>query len=264
MLRQVMLVTAVALLAAGCAGRTTTMYMKDAQAKETAVEFPNGTVLGGASKEQASTLARLFVDSHNMAMQEMADVRLAHSQMLKGQDEMKKFAQHTDARLQQFLDSTERLSRKSSETAEAALRMLEQLSKKQGTGEITVFFPTGVSRVSRNSLEYNRLVSFADYIARESRGRKVLLISIGCASATGSKNTNMRLARNRAEYPVDVIRKYLINTPHEFYKVYGVGDIYSPQSVSMKEHERYQHARLIAVFEDDDAIELPVEPMEHF
>jgi hypothetical protein len=33
--------------------------------------------------------------------------------------------------------------------------------------------------------------------------------------------------------------------------VYGTGDLYSPKGVKLKEHERYQHARVIAVFAGD-------------
>lgn len=265
MLRNLALVMVAGMVAFGCAGKATTMSMKDSSAQESAVVFPKGTMFGGASKEQASALAKLLVDSHNMAMREMGEVRVAHAQIMKNQDEMKTVARQTQERLARLAEVTEKTAQRNYEVAEAALRTLEQMSKRQGTGELTVFFPTGVSSVRKNSLEYERLVHFADYLARESRGRKVLLISIGCASTTGNKKLNSKLARERAEYPVDIVRQYLVNTPHEFYKVYGVGDIYSPQNVSMKEHLRYQHARLIAVFEGDTTTELPVEPpMEHF
>lgn len=265
MLKNLVLLMGAGAVAFGCAGNAATLYVKDSRAQESAVVFPKGTVFGGASKEQASTLAKLLVDSHNLAMNDMGEVKSAQAQMLKGQDEIKAAARQTQERLLQLAEVTEKTAQRNYEVAEAALRSLEQMAKRQGTGELTVFFPTGVSRVAKNSLDYERIVHFADYLARESRGRKVLLISVGCASTTGNKKLNTKLARDRAEYPVDIVRHYLVNTPHEFYKVYGVGDIYSPQNVSMREHLRYQHTRLIAVFEGDTSTELPVEPpMEHF
>lgn len=37
---------------------------------------------------------------------------------------------------------------------------------------------------------------------------------------------------------------------------------YSPKNVPMKEHERYQHTRLIAVYETEQIPNLPAEPMK--
>ena len=118
----------------------------------------------------------------------------------------------------------------------------------------------GKANSAEKSLEYKRLVDFVDFLARESKGRKVLLVSIGSASAVGKKSLNMKLAQVRAEYPRPIIDKYLINIPHENYKVYGVGDLYSPKGVSKNERDRYQHTRLIAVFETDQIPALPEEP----
>ena len=138
---------------------------------------------------------------------------------------------------------------KTQETAQRTLAVLEELSRRHGTGEITVFFPVGGSTLP--AVERERLVRFADFAAREARGRKLLLVSIGSASAFGEQKLNRRLAERRSAAPIDVMDKYLINQPHEFHKVYGTGDLYSPKGVKLKEHERYQHARVIAVFAGD-------------
>lgn len=132
------------------------------------------------------------------------------------------------------------------ETARRSLAVLEELSRRHGTGEITVFFP--VAGATLSAVERDRLVRFADFAAREARGRKLLLVSLGSASAFGDQKVNQRLAERRSAVPVDVMDKYLINVPHEFHKVYGTGDLYSPKGVKLKEHQRYQHARVIAVF----------------
>jgi hypothetical protein len=138
------------------------------------------------------------------------------------------------------------LTQKTQETAQRTLAALEELSRRHGTGEITVFFP--VSSAALSTAERDRLVRFTDFAAREARGRKLLLVSIGSASAFGNQKVNQRLAERRSAVPIDVMDKYLINVPHEFHKVYGTGDLYSPKGVKLKEHERYQNARVIAVF----------------
>jgi len=63
----------------------------------------------------------------------------------------------------------------------------------------------------------------------------------------------MKLAKKRSEAPLDILDKYLINIPHEFYKVYGTGDLHSPKNVKMKENQRYQHTRIIALFDTAQA-----------
>lgn len=260
------------LLLFACAGERTQLQMRDTTVVPTGpekvmkpetvmkkVEIPPGTVFGGASKEQAAALAQMFVTSHNMAMQQFDKItelqEATQKTVREGQDALKKPLQNLEESNQQILS----LAQKHQETAQKALQVLERLSQKQGSGEITLFYPTGETVLSEKSFEYWRLVRFIDFIARESRGRKVLLVSIGSASAIGKKSWNLKLAKARAEYPKVVIGKYLINIPHEYYKVYGSGDMYSPKGVSREERERYQHTRLIAVFETHQVPSLPEE-----
>lgn len=251
------------LLLAGCAGEPKMLQMRD-NALDPAgpekgmktVEFPKGTCFGKASTEQASTLAQIFVDSHNMAMKEFDQVKA-------NQEKMKGSLQNLDASARRLEEANQKLlesAQKNQATAEKTILRIEKLSKDQGTGEITIFYPIGVKRLKEGSLEYSRVVQFLDYLARESRGRKVLLVSIGSASAIGKKQVNARLAGARAQFPKEIVDKYLVHVPHEFYKVYGVGDQYSPKNVSLKEHGRYQNSRLIAVFETDQVPALPEEP----
>jgi outer membrane protein OmpA-like peptidoglycan-associated protein len=243
------------LLAGGCAGKTTSMQMKDATGSAKEITFPKGTLLGTASKDQTNDLARIFVDSHNMAVEERGALK-------KDLEELKRLGAKSGSDQEAMavtLARIEDLSRGSLETARKSLQLLEDISKRQGTGEITVFYPKGQSTLNEGSLEYERLVRFADYLARESRGRKIFFISIGSASAFGSREINERLAKERAEAPAAVVDRYLVNIPHEFHKVYGVGDLYSPLNVPMKEHERYQSTRLIAFFETGQLPQLPPE-----
>jgi len=250
----------------GCAGERKQLQMRDITVGPSEpekgmkkVEFPDGTVFGGASQEQAGTLAQIFVASHNMAMQQFDKIietqESTQKTMREDQETIKKSTRDLQESNQKILS----LAQKHQQTAERALQVLERLSQKQGTGEITLFYPTGEKILSEKSFEYERLVRFIDFLARESKGRKVLLVSIGSASAVGKKSWNLKLAQARAEYPKVVIDKYLINIPHEYFKVYGSGDMYSPKGVSRQERERYQHTRLIAVFETDQVPSLPEE-----
>jgi hypothetical protein len=140
------------------------------------------------------------------------------------------------------------------------LEAFEKVSKKQGTGEITVFFPVASSRIERGSLQYQRIVTFVDFLARESRGRKIMLASVGSASAFGPRELNERLAKERSQAPLEVVDQYLVNLPHEYVKIYGTGDVYSPRDVTLKEHQRFQAARLIAFYEKGQEPPLPNEP----
>lgn len=185
--------------------------------KSQTITFPNGTMFGGASGSQASTLAQLVVDSNNNNMKDYEQLQGTASKNLQ--------------------------------TSQQALDMLEQLSNQQGTGQITLFFPTGSASLGTSGLQYDRLVSFLDYISRDSRGRKVLFIMIGSASATGSLAINEKLSRERSQAPEPIINQYLVNVPHQFYKVYGLGDLYAPKNVTLQVDQRYQNVRIIAVYD---------------
>jgi outer membrane protein OmpA-like peptidoglycan-associated protein len=187
--------------------------------KPQTVTFPNGTMFGGASGQQASSLAQLIVDSNNNNMKDYEQLQGTASKNLQ--------------------------------TSQHALQMIEHLSQQQGTGEITLFFSTGAATLAQGSLQYQRLINFVDYLSRMSRGRKVLLVMIGSASTTGSMSVNQRLSQERAQAPEAAIDQYLVNVPHQFFKVHGIGDMYSPKNVTLQEDQRYQNVRVIAVYETD-------------
>ena len=246
----------------GCAGDPKMLPMRDTGLDPAGpekgimtVEFPKGTWTGKASTEQAGTLAQVFVNSHNMAMQEFDRVKDNQEKMKRSLQNLNVSAQRLEEANQKLLDSAQ----KNQASAEKTLMRIEKTSKDQGTGEITLFYPIGRKELKEGSLEYTRLVQFVDYLGRESRGRKVLFVSIGSASAIGKRQVNLKLAKARSEFPKEIVDKYMVNVPHEFYKVYGVGDQYSPKDVSRKEHERHQNSRMIAVYETDQVPALPEE-----
>jgi len=209
---------AMAAMLAGCAGQPQQFVVQqpDEQKPQT-VTFPNGTTFGGASGSQASSLAQLVVESNNNNMKEYEQLQGAESKNLQ--------------------------------TSQQALGMLEQLSQQQGTGEITLFFSTGSATLPTSGLQYDRLVNFLDYLSRDSRGRKVLFVMIGSASATGSMSINQKLSQERSQAPEPIINQYLVNVPHQFYKVYSLGDMYAPKNVTLQEDQRYQNVRIVAVYD---------------
>ena len=190
----------------------------------------------------AAVTVKQFVEAHDQVMGGIGDIKASNQKM------------------QGDLTEIKATNQKALETAQKSLQIIEDMAAKQGTGEITLFFPTSGSTISKGSLEYDRLVRFADFLSRESRGRKIIFLSIGSASATGHHQTNMKLAKKRSEAPLDILDKYLINIPHEFYKVYGTGDLHSPKNVKMKENQRYQHTRVIALFDISQAPKVNEEP----
>jgi len=223
----------VAAILGGCAGQSTQYEMQQPGAAQTPTEaprpqtvtFPNGTVFGGASANQASSLAQIMVDANNNNMKEYSQLQGTENKNLR--------------------------------TSQQALGMLEKLSEQQGTGQITLFFSTGSATLPSSGLQFDRLVNFLDYLSRDSRGRKVIFVMIGSASATGSMSINEKLSRERAEAPQPIIDQYLVNVPHQFFKVYGLGDVYSPKNVTLQEDQRYQNVRVIAVYETDQIPRLP-------
>jgi outer membrane protein OmpA-like peptidoglycan-associated protein len=223
----------IAVVLAGCAGPTEQLSMQRPQQGTTAqppqsVTFPNGTTFGGASGRQASELAQIIAESNNNNMQDY-----------------------------QRLQGTES---KNLQTSQQALQLIEQLSNQQGTGQITLFFPTGSAELRQGSEQGERLIRFLDYLSRESRGRELLFVMIGSASATGNPQLNERLSRERSQAPEPITDQYLVNNPHQYYKVYGLGDTYSPKHVPLTQEQRYQNVRIMAVYQTDQVPVVPAAP----
>jgi hypothetical protein len=254
----------------GCGGEVKQLQIRDTGISPSepskgmkVVEFPKGTWTGGASKEQASTLAQLFMNSHNMAMAEFSKLLDSQKSIKADQEALKGSTLSLEETTQQLKETNRQIlemAQQHQKTAQTTLQKIEDLSRNQGTGEITLFYSVGVSTLKVNSVDYDRLVRFIDFLSRECKGRKILFVSLGSASAFGPQKVNRKLAKERAEFPQGLIDKYLVSTPHEYYKVYGTGDIYSPKGISKKEHERYQHTRLIALYDIDQIPKLPEEP----
>lgn len=221
-----MLAAAAALLA-GCAGQPTTVVMEGPAQTVQTMTVPKGTFLGGASAGEATALAQEVAASNNNAM--------AAFDRVGGQ-----------------LNSLQATDKQTLQNSQAALAKLEQLSLRQGAGEITLFFAEGSAKLDQ--FQYQRLVNFLDYISREAAGRKVIMVSIGSASAIGPAALNRKLSMERSEAPLPIIGQYLVNIPHQMFKVSAVGDMYAPKHASAAVEARYQSVRIIAAY---DAAQLP-------
>jgi outer membrane protein OmpA-like peptidoglycan-associated protein len=206
-----------ALLLAGCAGQSANYQVSPTQT----VTVPKGTVTGAASVGDANALAQMIVDSNNNAMAGFDKVNGNLNQM-----------QATE---------TQEL-----QTSQDALAKLVQLSNQQGSGAVTLFFAEGSAQLDPE--QQQRLIRFLDYLSRESRGRTVILVSVGSASAVGPATINRRLSIQRSQAPVEIIQQYLVNTPHTFYKVSAVGDMYAPKDASLQVDQRYQNVRIVAAY----------------
>lgn len=221
--RNLIVVAASTLLLVACAGQSQTYTMNSGQS----VTMPKGTVTGAASVGDANALAQMITNSNANAMQQFDKLGGDMSQMQATQ--------------------TQEL-----QNSQAALTKLEQLSDQQGSGQITLFFAEGSAQL--NQEQQLRLIRFLDYIARASLGREVILVSVGSASAVGPAAVNRQLSIERSQAPLATISQYLVNTPHEFYKVSAVGDMYAPKNASTEVAQRYQNVRIVAAY---DKAQLP-------
>lgn len=234
----------IAAMLTGCAGQPQTFSMYGGDGQSQTITFPDGTMFGGASGRQASSLAQIMVNSNNNNMKDYEALQATSNKDLQTTQEVLKT-------LQQVSQRQDALGSKNLQTSQHALQILEHLSQQQGTGEITLFFTTGSAALPQRGLQYQRLINFVDFLSRMSRGRKILFVMIGSASATGNMSVNQRLSQERAQAPEPIIDQYLVNVPHQFFKVHGIGDIYSPKNITLPQELRYQYVRIIAVYETD-------------
>lgn len=211
------------LVLAACAGESQTYTMNSGQS----VTMPKGTLTGAASVGDANALAQMVANGNSNAMQQFDKLGGDMTQMQATQNQ-------------------------ELQNSQTALTKLEQLSDQQGSGQITLFFAEGSAQL--NQEQQQRLIRFLDYISRESAGREVIMVSVGSASAVGPAAVNRRLSVERSQAPLPIISQYLVNTPHEFYKVSSVGDMYAPKDASTEVAQRYQNVRIVAAY---DKAQLP-------
>ena len=137
------IVCVVVAMLTGCAGQPQTYYMDQSDGGSQAITFPNGTTFGGASGRQASSLAQIMVNSNNNNMKDYEALQATSNKDLQTTQEVLQT-------LQQVSQRQDALSSKNLQTSQHALQMLEHLSQHWGTGEVTLFFPTGSAALARS------------------------------------------------------------------------------------------------------------------
>ena len=110
----------IAVMLGGCAGQPQSYYMDQSDGRSQAVTFPNGTMFGGASGRQASSLAQIMVDSNNNNMKDYEALQATSSKNLQSTQEALQMLQRQDA-----------TSSKNLQTSQHALQVLEHLSQQQ-------------------------------------------------------------------------------------------------------------------------------------
>ena len=209
------------------------------QAIDKAIGMPEGTLLGHASEEQAQRLASLLCQYHALTMEALQGMEAANA-----------------------TSEIAQISNKLRTTTQRILGIIEETSKSQGSGEITLFFQSGQDRFSLQGPEGRRLVHFMDYLARENRGRTLFFISIGKASTPGSKEENLALSQRRANFPKAIIDHYLVNTPHAFYEISGVGEAAPTNGKTPVPHAQDRHTRLIAFYGKKSPVKKELLPLQ--
>jgi outer membrane protein OmpA-like peptidoglycan-associated protein len=213
---------ATVVLLVSCGGQPQQYGMQTPVGTPEVVTVPKGTITGSASVGDATALAKMIQDSNN-------NVMTAYDRV-NGQ-----------------MNNLQATEKKDLQTSEQALTQLEQLSNQQGSGQITLFFAEGSAAL--NAEQSQRLIGFLDYISRDAHGRKVILVSIGSASAVGNPAFNKKLSIERGAAPLPMINQYLVNIPHQVFKVSGVGDMYAPRRASAQVDARYQSVQIIAAYD---------------
>ena len=237
------------LLLGGCATEPQHLTMQTASGERQAMTVPESTWTGSASGQQTHSVASLVVDTNNNTQQRFDQMAGDMEKIHARGDENMKMNRDTLQKLDQMSDAHDASKKET-------LAKLDDISVKQGSGSITLFFKTGSSRLDRGQLV--RLVAFCDFLSRENHGRKVILVSVGQASATGTDDVNQKLSEQRSQAPLPVMDKYLVNTPHDFYKVAGTGETSAPPEETDAEiNARYQSVRVIAVYDTKDLQETP-------
>src|SRR5947208_2402921 len=212
---------AVTAMLASCGGQPTTYDMQRPGGTSETATVPKGTMTGAASVGDATALATMIQDSNNNVM--------AAYDRVNGK-----------------MDNLQVSENKDLQTSEQALIKLQQLSNQQGSGQITLFFAEGSSTL--NGEQSQRLIGFLDYISRDAHGRKVILVTVGSASSVGNPAFNKKLSVERGQAAVPVINQYLVNIPHQIFKISGVGEMYAPKRASAQVDARYQSDQIMAAY----------------
>ncbi len=248
-----------ALFLDGCAGRSQVVTTQVRESGQEPVKIEKNKKTLTVSENMEQVLAREFAQTHKH-MANHADVLANHilqadkNTAALAEELVQQISRGNEKTMRQ-LDEVQVSQKDSLRTAQQTLEKLELISKIQGSGQITLFFKRGSAALDR--FQYQRLVNFLDYLSRESRGREVILVSIGSASATGRDKINRKLSVKRSEAPLSLIKQYLVNTQYKLYEVAGIGNQQAPKNAGGQVNKSHQSVRIIAVYESSHLPAIP-------
>lgn len=129
----------------------------------------------------------------------------------------------------------------------AGVDELVEASRRDGTAEITLYFPWRGDRLRRGTAQHDRLVAWLDHLVMHARGREILLASIGSATDWRRRDWNEEVSVARAWSPKPVIARHLVNVPHRWVSSVGTGDREVPPDAGGR---TWRHVRILAAFDE--------------
>ena len=138
--------------------------------------------------------------------------------------------------------------------AQASLDELLRIARRQGSGELTLFFGWNSARLRPGSRQHERYVRFLDRVAFEAHGREVVLVAIGSAGDWNKPGWNDTLSQRRASVVRLPAKRHLLHVPHRWLRVDGAGSTLAPGDAR---GQAWRHVRILAVYDEGDLPPLP-------
>ena len=137
---------------------------------------------------------------------------------------------------------------------QADLDLLVEAARRQGTGEITLFFPWNVEFLGRARTE--RLTHWLDHLVLEARGRPLHLVLVASAADWKKTTWNLDEAEGRLRAVRAAIDRQLMYVPHSFHRTYVLDPQLRPADSKAR---AWRQVRIIAVHDLGDLPALPAE-----
>jgi hypothetical protein len=159
----------------------------------------------------------------------------------------------TDRKLDRLEGKVDRVLAEQAVSQESLDELL-RIARRQGSGELTLFFPWNSARLRPGSDQHDRYVRFLDRVAFEAHGREVVLVAIGSAGDWKKDDWNDTLADRRASVVRLPAKRHLLHVPHRWLRVDGAGSTLAPGEAKGR---TWRHVRVLAVYDEGDLPPLP-------
>lgn len=134
------------------------------------------------------------------------------------------------------------------------LEALLEIAARQGTGEVTLFFPWARDVMPTYTRRYERLERWLDNLVLQSRGRPIQFVLVASAADWKNDKWNRTEAENRLHSVRKVISRQLLHVPHRYDRTIVMDP--SARPVDSKARP-WRHVRVIAYYRDDQRPALP-------